>query len=57
MCGDFFYKSRFLWFDPSDSSFHWSKEFDRKIPHKRLRMDGRIAHVKRDHNFVTQGNE
>lgn len=57
MCGDYFYKSRFLWFDPSDNSFHWSKETDRKIPHKRLRLDGRISHVKRDLNFVTQAKE
>lgn len=53
ICHDYSHKERFIWFDPTDKSFHWSKEESRTTPHKRLRLDKRIASVTRSKNMFT----
>jgi len=53
ICNDYSHKDRFIWYDPTDKSFHWSKEESRTTPHKRLRLDGRILSVVRSKNPFT----
>ena len=53
ICGDWTYKSRFIWIDPVDKSFHWSKTDDRSVPHKRLRLEKRVARVYRNVSAIT----
>lgn len=42
---EFFFKKRFVWMDPSDRSFHWSRTDDRSVAHKRIRLTDRVVSV------------
>jgi hypothetical protein len=48
MDGEWFFKKRFIWLDPTDKSFHWSTSEDIKVPHKRVKLTERVASIEEE---------